>query len=223
MRGTAVLTLLALLLAAASAAAAGPQMKSDDDKVIYTMGYSLARNLAPFDLDARELEILKQGLTDSVSGKDSAVPLPEYGPKIKELAQKRTMAAAEKEKAHAAAFVAAAAKEPGARVTESGLVYRETLAGKGESPKPSDRVRVNYTGTLRTGKVFDSSVERGEPAVFPLTGVIHCWTEALQLMKVGGKATITCPPDLAYGPRATGAIPAGSALRFDVELLGIEK
>ena len=118
---------------------------------------------------------------------------------------------------------ASAAREAGAVVSSSGLVYRSLEEGSGASPAPSDVVRVHYRGTLPGGKEFDSSYSRGEPASFPLNGVIPCWTEGLQRMKVGGKARLTCPPSIAYGSRGAGGglIPPNATLHFEVELLGI--
>ncbi|MBQ0935367.1 FKBP-type peptidyl-prolyl cis-trans isomerase [Ideonella paludis] len=119
---------------------------------------------------------------------------------------------------------AQAAKEPGAEVTPSGLVYRSLTEGKGANPGATDTVRVHYKGTLPGGKEFDSSYSRGQPAEFPLNRVIPCWTEGVQKMKPGGKAKLTCPPDIAYGARgAGGVIPPNATLHFEVELLGIAK
>ena len=119
-------------------------------------------------------------------------------------------------------LAAAAAKEPGAQVTSSGLVFRSLKEGTGANPQSSDKVRVHYRGTFADGKEFDSSYTRGQPAEFPLDRVIKCWTEGVQLMKVGGKAKLTCPPDIAYGQRgAGGVIPPGATLQFEVELLAI--
>ena len=108
--------------------------------------------------------------------------------------------------------------------TASGLVYESLKDGTGASPKASDTVKVHYKGTFPdTGKEFDSSYKRGEPIEFPLQGVIPCWTEGVQLMKVGGKAKLTCPPGIAYGARgAGGVIPPNATLNFEVELLGIK-
>ena len=117
---------------------------------------------------------------------------------------------------------AAAAAAAAAVTTESGLIYREMLEGKGPSPAATDNVRVHYRGTFTDGREFDSSYSRGQPAVFPLNRVIKCWTEGVQRMKVGGKAKLTCPPAIAYGDKGAGAtIPAGATLQFDVELLAI--
>jgi FKBP-type peptidyl-prolyl cis-trans isomerase FkpA len=126
--------------------------------------------------------------------------------------------------AEPSAAALAAAKEPGAEVTASGLVYRSLKDGNGGSPQATDTVRVHYRGTLPDGKEFDSSYSRGQPAEFPLNRVIPCWTEGLQKMKTGGKARLTCPPEIAYGPRgAGGVIGPNATLHFEVELLGIAK
>ena len=119
--------------------------------------------------------------------------------------------------------VAEAAKEPGAVVTSSGLVYRSLKDGTGPSPTAADTVKVHYSGTFPDGREFDSSYKRNEAIEFPLTGVIKCWTEGVQKMKVGGKAKLTCPPSIAYGERGAGsAVPPNATLVFEVELLGIK-
>ena len=126
--------------------------------------------------------------------------------------------------AHAQSDAAAnAAKEPGAVVSASGLVYRSLKDGSGASPSATDSVKVHYRGTFPGGKEFDSSLARGKPAEFPLNGVIKCWTEGVQRMKVGGKARLTCPASIAYGERGAGGglIPPNATLHFEVELLGI--
>jgi FKBP-type peptidyl-prolyl cis-trans isomerase FkpA len=115
-----------------------------------------------------------------------------------------------------------AAAEKGAVVTESGLVYRDIKAGTGASPAATDTVKVHYKGTFPDGREFDSSYSRGQPASFPLNRVIKCWTEGVQRMKLGGKAKLTCPANLAYGERGAGAsVPPNAVLLFEVELLGI--
>lgn len=120
--------------------------------------------------------------------------------------------------------LAAAAKETGAVVTPSGLVYRSIKDGTGPSPQATDTVRVHYRGTFPDGKEFDSSYSRGSPAEFPLNRVIKCWTEGVQRIAVGGKAKLTCPSAIAYGERgAGGTIPPNAVLQFEVELLGINK
>jgi FKBP-type peptidyl-prolyl cis-trans isomerase FkpA len=106
-------------------------------------------------------------------------------------------------------------------VSPSGLIYTETKAGTGPSPKITDTIKAHYNGTLPDGTVFDSSVQRGQPLEFPLTGVIKCWQEGIQKMKVGGKAKLVCPPGIAYGSQGSGKIPPNSPILFDVELLDI--
>lgn len=118
-------------------------------------------------------------------------------------------------------YLAMAARAEGAVRTETGLVYTQLTPGAGPSPAATDTVRVHYHGTLPDGRVFDSSVDRGQPASFALDQVIPCWTEGVQRMQVGEKARLVCPSDLAYGDRGAGPIPPGSPLAFEVELLGI--
>ena len=116
-----------------------------------------------------------------------------------------------------------AAKEKGAVKTASGMVYKSVKEGAGKSPKASSIVEVNYRGTLTSGKEFDSSYKRNQSIKFPLSGVIPCWTEGVQMMKVGGKARLVCPPELAYGPRGAGKdVPPNATLVFDVELLDVK-
>lgn len=120
--------------------------------------------------------------------------------------------------------LAAAAKEKGAVVTPTGLVYLSMRDGNGASPTAADTVKVNYRGTFPDGREFDSSYKRGEAAQFPLGGVIPCWTEGVQRMKVGGKAKLTCPSSIAYGSRGAGSsVPPNATLLFEVELLEISK
>lgn len=116
----------------------------------------------------------------------------------------------------------AAAKEPGAVVTPSGLIYRSLAEGKGASPRATDTVSVHYRGMFPDGREFDSSYSRGRPTEFPLNRVIACWTEGVQKMKEGGKAKLTCPPAIAYGDRgAGGVIPPNAVLVFEVELVRV--
>jgi FKBP-type peptidyl-prolyl cis-trans isomerase len=210
---------------AAAKPAAGGDLKTEDEKVLYALGLAISRNLGPFALSEADLAVVKQGLTDGVLNRPAKADLQTYGPKIEEFAKGRMAAAASTEKKTGAVFLEKAAAEKGATKQTSGLVYRELKAGTGPSPKPTDKVKVHYTGTLIDGTVFDSSVQRGEPATFALNQVIPCWTQGLQLMKVGGKAKLVCPSDLAYGDGGApgGKIKGGSTLAFDVELLSIEK
>jgi len=180
----------------------------------------MQRSLSQFDLSPAELDIVKRALTDAAAGKP-AIDLSEWGPSIEPFAGARRARVATREKAASATYLVKAAAEPGAVKTDSGLVFRDVSPGTGESPKATDNVKVHYRGTLINGTVFDSSYDRNEPAVFNLSGVVRCWTEGVQRMKVGGKAHLVCPSDLAYGDQGRPTIPGGAALVFDVELLEI--
>lgn len=202
------------------AAAAKLTPMTENDKIIYALGLSIYQSLSQFDLSPSEVELVKQAIGDAAA-KKPAEDLSTWGPKIQGLVQARAGRLAEQEKTTSAAYLAKAAAEPGAVKTASGLVYRELRAGTGASPKPTDTVKVNYRGTLVNGTEFDSSYGRNEPAEFPLNHVIPCWTEGLQKMKVGGKAMLACPSDLAYGDQGRPSIPGGAALIFEIELLDI--
>jgi FKBP-type peptidyl-prolyl cis-trans isomerase FkpA len=206
------------------AAGASSGLKDDHEKTVYALGVMLGRNLEPFSLTSAEIEIVKQGLADTASGKKPQVDLQTFGPKIEEMMRARSANRAQGEKDKSKAFAEAAAAESGAIRTPSGLVFRTLTAGKGASPTTKDTVRVHYTGTLTDGKVFDSSVQRGQPVEFRLSEVIPCWTEGLQKMKVGEKARLVCPSDIAYGDQGRPpVIPGGATLVFEVELLAVKK
>jgi FKBP-type peptidyl-prolyl cis-trans isomerase FkpA len=203
----------------AKAAAAG--LKTDDEKTIYAIGLSVYMSLAQFDLSRAEMDLIKKGMSDAAAGKP-AVELNTWGPKIQALAQVRRTQAAQKEKDSSKDYLEKAAAEPGAVKDKSGFIYEELKAGSGESPKATDTVKVQYRGTLINGTEFDSSYKRNQPAQFPLDKVIKCWTEGVQKMKVGGKAKLVCPSDLAYGDAGhPPIIPGGATLTFEVELLEI--
>ena len=219
MKKLAVLICLSLMLPAVHAAD-----MTEDQKTLYALGVVLGQQAnASFNLTPAELEFIKKGMSDVVSGGKPAVELETYGPKIQQLAQTRRAALNEKNLAAGKEVLEKAAKEAGAVKTESGLVYLSLKEGSGASPAPTDVVKVNYKGTLPDGKEFDSSYKRGEPAEFPLNGVIKCWTEGVQKMKVGGKAKLTCPAAIAYGENGMGPIPGNATLSFEVELLSVTK
>jgi FKBP-type peptidyl-prolyl cis-trans isomerase len=225
MRLNILLAFTAVAGLTACAQAATPAPKTDDEKALYSLGVATGRDLQGFSLTDQELEMVKAGFSDGIrdTGKLKQDEMTAVLPKLQELYKTRMEANAKKEKEAGAAYLVKAAAEKGAVKAASGLVYRETKAGTGAAPKPEDVVKVHYTGKFPSGKVFDSSVERKEPASFPLNGVIPCWTEGVGMMKVGGKATIVCPPDLAYGDEGRPPqMPGGATLVFDVELLEIE-
>jgi len=207
---------------AASTAAAAGTLTTEEDKTLYALGLALGLNITDFGLSARDLEIVKRGLADAASGATQEVDIKVYGPKVRDLAMAKAKERAAAETARAAVFVEQTLKEAGAVKTPSGMVFIEQKKGTGASPKPTDTVKVHYKGTLVDGKTFDSSYDRGEPAQFPLNGVIPCWTEGVQKMAVGGKAKLVCPPALAYGERGSPpVIPPGATLVFEIELLEV--
>jgi FKBP-type peptidyl-prolyl cis-trans isomerase len=209
--------------ASAASPAAPGGLATDDEKSLYTVGLIIARQLGPLGVDEKDLPIVIQGLTDGTLKKEPKLKLEEWGPKVQEFAKARATKAAEAEKKVSAAYLEKAGAEAGAVKKPSGLVYFSVKEGTGASPKPTDKVKVHYHGTLTDGTVFDSSVQRGQPASFPLNGVIPCWTEGVGMMKVGGKAKLVCPSTIAYGDQGQGPIKPGATLVFEVELLEIEK
>ncbi|HKJ25066.1 MAG TPA: FKBP-type peptidyl-prolyl cis-trans isomerase [Myxococcota bacterium] len=216
----ALLTLTGCPAQQGGSSAAAPE--TEDDKAFYTLGYFVMKRASEFQLDEHEREMVLAGARDALSGGDAAVDVETYQQRLAALFRERQSRGAESEKLASQAFIDEQAEKPGAVKTPSGLVYVETEAGDGRRPEPTDTVKVHYRGTLRDGTVFDSSIDRGTPAVFPLNRVIPCWTEALQRMSVGGKAEIVCPSSIAYGDRGSPPkIPPGAALHFDVELLDI--
>jgi len=164
-----------------------------------------------------------KGFTDAATNKTLTYTTQQFGQKVDQFLREKQTARGEIEKKKGAEYLAKAASEPGAQKLPSGLVYTDVKVGDGPSPAPTDKVKVHYKGTLTNGTEFDSSYKRGTPTEFPLNGVIKCWTEGVGKMKVGGKAKLVCPPDIAYGERGMGAaIPANSTLTFEVELISIE-
>jgi FKBP-type peptidyl-prolyl cis-trans isomerase FkpA/FKBP-type peptidyl-prolyl cis-trans isomerase FklB len=220
---TRILLALSLCIAV-PALAADPKLDTEDQKTIYAIGLALAQSLQPYDLKPEEIELVKAGLTDGLTpGAKPKIDLKDYRAKLQQLSQDRAKAAAETEKKAAQGFLDKMAKESGATKTDSGLIFIPIKEGTGATPKPTDTVKVHYHGTLRDGTVFDSSVERGTPATFPLNRVVPCWTEGVQKIKVGGKAKLVCPSSIAYGDRgAPPKIKPGAPLVFEVELIGIE-
>jgi FKBP-type peptidyl-prolyl cis-trans isomerase FkpA len=202
--------------APAAAPAASGQPQTEDEKALYVYGYQFGKSLGVLGMSPAELEVLKRAITDASTGAQSAVDIDQYGPKIQALGRARQSTANQR-------FLENAAKEKGAQKLPSGVVYQELKAGTGSSPKSTDTVAVHYRGTLMTGEEFDSSYKRNQVAEFPLNGVIACWTEGVQKIKVGGKAKLTCPADKAYGERPPpgSKIPPNAVLQFEIELVNI--
>lgn len=194
---------------------------TEQQKTIYSLGLSIYKSLGQFDLSPAELDLVKKGMTDAAANKP-AVELQTYGPKIGDLQKERSAHVAEREKTASTAYLAKAAALPGVVKTDSGLIYKELTPGTGATPKATDNVKVNYKGSLVDGSVFDSSYDRKAPVDFNLNQVIPCWTEGVQKMKVGGKAQLVCPSNIAYGDQGhPPVIPGGATLVFEVELVAI--
>ncbi|MGZ6143037.1 MAG: FKBP-type peptidyl-prolyl cis-trans isomerase [Myxococcales bacterium] len=205
--------------------AAPPALKTEDQKSLYAIGYVVgSRNLGPLSLKPEEMKIVEQGLADGAEGKKAAIDVDKQMEAVNKFAQGRSNAAADKEKVAGREYAEKAAKEPGATKLPDGLVFKTLKPGDGPSPAATDKVKVNYEGKLTNGTVFDSSYKRGQPAEFGLNQVIKCWTEGVAKMKVGEKARLVCPSDIAYGDRGhPPTIPGGATLVFEVELLAITK
>lgn len=200
------------------------------DKVSYALGLGIGSQLKSMGADSLNIDDFAQAIKDTISGaelkvshKESQQIVQEF---FKEQEAKQRAQAAENGKVareEGEKFLAENAKKDGVQVTESGLQYSVIKEGTGKSPKATDTVVCHYEGFLTNGTVFDSSIQRGEPATFPLNAVIAGWTEGLQLMKEGGKTRFFIPYNLAYGEAgAAGAIPPYAALIFDVELLEVK-
>ncbi len=224
----ALVTILFALSISACADAAKKEKEeapmTPEQKTLHSLGVLMSQNIASFSLTPEEAEFVKKGLVDGINGKVKPADVHGDVPKLQELERTRQTAKNEKLAADGTAYLEKTAKEPGFTKTTSGMLIKHTTPGNGPSPTATDQVKVHYEGKLIDGKVFDSSKQRGEPATFPLNGVIPCWTEGVQTMKVGGKAQLVCPPDIAYGPSGSPpTIPPQATLVFDVELLEIVK
>ncbi|SOD89814.1 FKBP-type peptidyl-prolyl cis-trans isomerase [Spirosoma fluviale] len=212
-------------------ATAATSLASNKDSVSYSIGMAMAQNFKQQGMTDLNTSMLAQGLSDAMKGQKTQLTLEQMGQCLNEFQQKQMavrnaegMKASAENKKIGAAFLTENKAKAGVVTTASGLQYSVEKEGTGAKPAATDRVKVHYTGRLLDGKVFDSSVERGQPAEFGVTEVIKGWTEALQLMPVGSKWKLYIPSDLAYGDRGAGAdIKPGSTLVFDVELLDIVK
>ncbi len=194
------------------------------DKLSYSWGLAMGRQLQGMGVRDLDLDTYMEAIKSVYAGTEPAVPVEEAQKLINEYLedlQKKAEAAA---RAEGEQFLADNGKKENVKTTASGLQYVVVKEGTGAQPTAEDEVTVHYTGKLVSGQVFDSSVNRGEPATFPLNRVIPGWTEGVQLMKEGAKYTFFIPSDLAYGPQGVpGAIPPHSTLIFDVELIKVNK
>src|SRR5205809_4593156 len=198
------------------------QLKDQKDKVSYSIGLQIGFNLSRQKVDISP-EVLASGIKDALAGKPQLTPdqIKEVMSTFEKDMEQKQRQAGDKNKAEGAKFLEENKKKEGVKTTASGLQYKVVKDGSGAQPKGTDTVTVNYRGTLINGTEFDSSYKRGQPATFPLNGVIKGWTEGVQLMKVGSKYQFFVPSNLAYGDRAVGPdITPNSTLIFEVELLG---
>ncbi len=212
-----------------SATLSAQELQSETERYSYILGLDVGQSLGNLDTEL-DLDVLRRGIEDALEGRERAMSDEEIQAtraalmqQVQAQAQERARAQAETNRQAGAEFLAENAEREGVEVTDSGLQYEVIEAGDGERPGAEDTVTVHYRGTLIDGTEFDSSYSRGEPATFPLNGVIPGWTEGLQLMPVGSTYKFYVPSELAYGERGAGqAIGPNSTLVFDVELLEIE-
>jgi FKBP-type peptidyl-prolyl cis-trans isomerase FklB len=231
MKARIVIILCICIALAASPAMAGEkkELKNQMEKASYAIGLDMGNNLKKNEIEI-DPDILARAIKDVYSGNKHLMTDQEVRETLmalqKDLQAKqveRNKMIGEKNKKEGDAFLAKNKKESGVKTLPSGLQYKVITEGKGKSPKTSDTVTVNYSGTLINGTEFDSSYKRGQPATFPVSGVIKGWTEALQLMKEGSKWHLVIPAELAYGEQGRPGIPPNSVLIFDVELLSIKE
>ncbi|MFT6261816.1 MAG: FKBP-type peptidyl-prolyl cis-trans isomerase FklB [Bermanella sp.] len=223
------LPLIAIMAATVLVGCSGEKevaLETNIDKMSYGIGLSMARSVQDQPIDINS-DAMLMGLRDALAEKDPRIAeeeIREAFTAVREDEMKKQQEGSEVAMKAGEDYMAETAKKEGVTATDSGLLYEVLASGTGESPVATDTVEVHYHGTLITGEVFDSSVERGTPAKFPVNRVISGWTEALQLMKAGDKWRLHIPPTLAYGEQSPSPkIPANSALVFEVELLSIEK
>ena len=216
--------LLILSLFVFSAGLIFAQQNPKDEETLYALGYQLGSNVKEqFMISSNEeYKALSQGMLDSLLRRNPKVKLEDYQQAIAQRYANDSKKILNQRKLEQSQALEKIKKEKTSKELANGAVIQITQKGKGKQPKASSKVKVHYEGSLLDGKVFDSSIKRGQPAEFYLNQVIPCWTLGLQEMKVGSKAKLYCPAATAYGDRQSGPIPAGSLLVFDVELLGIE-
>lgn len=216
---------IAPVLAMTLACERKPSLSNDKAKLSYAIGQNIAQNIKAQNIDL-DPKVVGYAVASGLKGDKPEVTPEEQQKAIQNLqksAQEKSMADAEKNKAISAEFLVRNKAKGGVKTTASGLQYEVMKEGKGKKPSLKDKVTVHYTGTLVTGAKFDSSHDRGQPAEFPLNGIIKGWQEALQLMPEGSVYKLYIPPELAYGAQAQPGIPPFSVLVFDVELLKVNK
>ena len=229
MKTLLAVTLSTVLIAGCANAGGDTMLKNEKDKVSYSIGLNIGGNFKSQSVDINP-DILIKGIKDALSGskplmteKEIQETMTAFQKEITAKQAERTKSLAETNKKEGEAFLAANKGKEGVKTTSSGLQYKIIKDGNGQTPKATDTVTVNYRGTLIDGTEFDSSYKRGEPASFPVNGVIPGWTEALQMMKVGSKWQLFLPPAIAYGERGQGrVIGPNAALIFEVELLSVK-
>lgn len=208
----------------------GAMPSSEDLKPFYALGINVAKQVGgelKGILTADELKVMIDGfsdaMVDAIDDEKAREALMTYGPKLNEILQGRAGKAVGEEKKRGESFCTSyLLKNPKAKLTSSGLIFNEIIAGVGAQASAASTVNVHYHGTLIDGTVFDSSVDRGEPIKFPLKNVIRGWQEGVAMMRAGGKATLVVPADLAYGDNGSPpVIPPGATLIFEVELLNV--
>jgi FKBP-type peptidyl-prolyl cis-trans isomerase len=199
------------------------QFKDQKDKFSYAVGLNIGMNFKRQNVDVNP-DMVTAGMKDGIAEKPQMTmdQIKETMTAFEKDMQQKQVEAGKKNAAEATKFLADNKTKPGVKTTASGLQYKVMKEGNGAQPKSSDTVTVNYRGTLTDGTEFDSSYKRGQPATFPVAGVIKGWTEALQLMKVGSKYQLFIPPDLAYGEQGRPGIPPNSTLIFEVELMNVQ-
>ncbi len=217
---------LATALGAIALPAVAAELKTTEQKISYLIGLNYGQQIRADNVPLDE-EAFLQAIRDVLQGKPSRLSQEEAQAAIQTFQQQRQTQArelAEKNKAEGERFLTANRNKPGVKVTESGLQYKVIEEGSGKQPSANSKVTVHYRGTLIDGTEFDSSYGRGQPATFPVNGVIPGWQEALKMMKEGAKWQLFIPSDLAYGERgAGGRIGPNATLVFDVELLKVEE
>ncbi len=200
------------------------KMTTELDKFSYSLGMDIGSNILNANIDKLSVDQLAQGIADVLAKKETAISKEDAAAIIKDYFTKIQAEAVAKKIGEGVKFLTENGKRAGVITLPSGLQYEILTAGTGPKPAATDQVTTHYTGTLINGTVFDSSVERGEPATFPVNGVIPGWVEALQLMPVGSKWKLFIPSNLAYGEQgAGGSIGPNETLIFEIELIAIAK